>query len=109
MRGRPGHIVDRQQDAREHRSEPGGGGRDQLVDLGLGEDLLARRQRRFGLGANVGITLAVVSNWDDRLIPLMEKLGLATYFEHIIVSVAHGSMSTSATCGRTIAVRGRIS
>ena len=44
-----------------------------------------------------GINLAVVSNWDDRLIPLMEKLGLATYFEHIIVSVAHGAHKPDAS------------
>jgi putative hydrolase of the HAD superfamily len=37
-----------------------------------------------------GLKLAVISNWDDRLIPLLEKLGLATYFDHIVFSAAHG-------------------
>jgi putative hydrolase of the HAD superfamily len=40
---------------------------------------------------SLGIKLAVISNWDDRLIPLLETLGLATYFDHIIVSAAHGA------------------
>lgn len=39
---------------------------------------------------SAGLKLAVISNWDDRLIPLLEKLGLATYFEHIVVSAIHG-------------------
>jgi putative hydrolase of the HAD superfamily len=38
----------------------------------------------------MGLKLAVVSNWDERLGPLLEKLGLATYFDHIIVSAEHG-------------------
>lgn len=38
-----------------------------------------------------GVKLAVISNWDDRLIPLLEKLGLATYFDHIVVSASHGA------------------
>lgn len=38
-----------------------------------------------------GVKLAVISNWDDRLIPLLEKLGLATYFDHIVVSAVHGA------------------
>jgi len=33
-----------------------------------------------------GIRLAVISNWDERLVPLLEKLGLKTYFEEVIVS-----------------------
>jgi putative hydrolase of the HAD superfamily len=40
---------------------------------------------------SMGLKLAVISNWDDRLIPLLEKLGLATYFDDIIVSVVHGA------------------
>ena len=39
---------------------------------------------------SMDLKLAVISNWDDRLIPLLEKLGLATYFDEIIVSAAHG-------------------
>ena len=39
----------------------------------------------------MGLKLAVISNWDDRLIPLLEKLGLATYFDDIIVSAVHGA------------------
>ena len=33
-----------------------------------------------------GLRLAVISNWDERLEPLLQKLGLGTYFRHIIVS-----------------------
>ena len=40
---------------------------------------------------SAGLKLAVISNWDERLIPLLEKLGLATYFDDIIVSTAHGA------------------
>jgi putative hydrolase of the HAD superfamily len=36
--------------------------------------------------ASRGINLAVVSNWDERLVPLLEALGLRKYFETIIVS-----------------------
>jgi len=38
----------------------------------------------------MGLKLAVISNWDERLMPLLEKLGLATYFDDIIVSALHG-------------------
>jgi len=37
------------------------------------------------LAAN-GIKLGIISNWDDRLLPLLERLGLKRYFETIIVS-----------------------
>ncbi|MGZ8939454.1 MAG: HAD-IA family hydrolase [Limisphaerales bacterium] len=43
-----------------------------------------------------GLKLAVISNWDDRLIPLLEKLGLATYFDHIVVSAEHGAHKPDA-------------
>lgn len=33
-----------------------------------------------------GINLGIVSNWDDRLGPLLAKLGLAKYFEAIVIS-----------------------
>jgi putative hydrolase of the HAD superfamily len=33
-----------------------------------------------------GLRLAVISNWDDRLEPLLEKLGLREQFEHLSVS-----------------------
>lgn len=33
-----------------------------------------------------GIKLGIISNWDDRLLPLLERLGLKRYFESIIVS-----------------------
>ncbi|MEI7732382.1 MAG: HAD-IA family hydrolase [Verrucomicrobiota bacterium] len=36
--------------------------------------------------AGKGIPMAVVSNWDDRLRPLLKRLGLAGYFETIIPS-----------------------
>jgi putative hydrolase of the HAD superfamily len=39
----------------------------------------------------IGVKLAVVSNWDDRLRPLLEKLGLATYFDEILVSSLVGA------------------
>lgn len=36
--------------------------------------------------ASRGINLAVVSNWDDRLKPLLEGLGLSRYFETVVIS-----------------------
>ncbi len=33
-----------------------------------------------------GINLGIISNWDDRLLPLLTRMGLAKYFETIIVS-----------------------
>jgi putative hydrolase of the HAD superfamily len=36
--------------------------------------------------ASRGINLGVISNWDERLLPLLHKLDLAKYFEAIIVS-----------------------
>lgn len=39
----------------------------------------------------IGVKLAVVSNWDDRLRPLLEALGLATYFDEILVSSIVGA------------------
>lgn len=33
-----------------------------------------------------GLKLAIISNWDDRLIPLLERLGLKRYFDAVIVS-----------------------
>jgi putative hydrolase of the HAD superfamily len=33
-----------------------------------------------------GINLGIISNWDDRLGPLLAKLGLSKYFEAIIIS-----------------------
>jgi putative hydrolase of the HAD superfamily len=38
-----------------------------------------------------GIKLAVISNWDERLVPLLEILGLANYFSEIVVSSAVGA------------------
>jgi putative hydrolase of the HAD superfamily len=40
--------------------------------------------------ASLGINLGVISNWDDRLPPLLEKLGLRKYFETVIVSCEIG-------------------
>lgn len=40
---------------------------------------------------SMGVKLAVVSNWDERLGPLLEKIGLATYFDEIVVSAAYGT------------------
>ncbi len=36
--------------------------------------------------AALDLRLAVVSNWDDRLGPLLERLGLSKYFEAIVIS-----------------------
>ena len=35
---------------------------------------------------SLGIKLAVISNWDARLGPLLQRLGLATYFDEILIS-----------------------
>jgi putative hydrolase of the HAD superfamily len=32
------------------------------------------------------VRLAVISNWDERLEPLLKKLGLHSYFEAIVIS-----------------------
>jgi putative hydrolase of the HAD superfamily len=45
---------------------------------------------------SMDVKLAVVSNWDDRLVPLLEKLGLATYFDCIIYSAEHGAHKPDA-------------
>ncbi len=34
----------------------------------------------------MGLDLGIISNWDDRLLPLLERLGLSKYFQAIIVS-----------------------
>lgn len=39
----------------------------------------------------MGVRLAVVSNWDERLAPLLETLGLAAYFDRIWVSSELGA------------------
>ncbi len=40
--------------------------------------------------ASRGINLAVISNWDERLLPLLERLGLRKYFETVVVSCEIG-------------------
>ena len=45
---------------------------------------------------SMNLKLAVVSNWDDRLVPLLEKLGLATYFDCIVYSVEQGAHKPDA-------------
>jgi putative hydrolase of the HAD superfamily len=40
--------------------------------------------------ASKGINLGIISNWDERLRPLLDRLGLARYFEVIIVSCEVG-------------------
>lgn len=40
--------------------------------------------------ASLGINLAIISNWDDRLQPLLERLGLRKYFETVVVSCETG-------------------
>jgi putative hydrolase of the HAD superfamily len=37
-----------------------------------------------------GIELGIISNWDYRLPPLLERLGLSGYFEHGIISFREG-------------------
>ena len=54
---------------------------------------------------SMGLKLAVISNWDDRLIPLLEKLGLATYFDEIIVSAVHGAHKPEASIFHHAAAR----
>jgi putative hydrolase of the HAD superfamily len=39
----------------------------------------------------MGLKLAVVSNWDERLVGLLDRLGLAPYFDEIVVSAAVGA------------------
>jgi putative hydrolase of the HAD superfamily len=36
--------------------------------------------------ASQGINLGIISNWDDRLQPLLERLGLRKYFETVVIS-----------------------
>jgi putative hydrolase of the HAD superfamily len=38
-----------------------------------------------------GLKLGVISNWDERLVPLLERLGLAACFDQITVSIAVGA------------------
>ena len=38
-----------------------------------------------------GLRLAVLSNWDERLVPLLQDLGLASHFETIIASTEVGA------------------
>jgi putative hydrolase of the HAD superfamily len=40
--------------------------------------------------ASLGINLGVISNWDERLQPLLEKLGLRKYLETVVVSCEIG-------------------
>jgi putative hydrolase of the HAD superfamily len=42
-----------------------------------------------------GLRLAVISNWDDRLVSLLEGLGLANHFEAIFVSALVGAHKPS--------------
>lgn len=40
--------------------------------------------------ASQGVNLGIISNWDERLRPLLEQLGLAKYFEAVIISCEVG-------------------
>jgi putative hydrolase of the HAD superfamily len=42
-----------------------------------------------------GFRLAVISNWDDRLVSLLQSLGLAKHFEAIVVSALVGAHKPS--------------
>jgi putative hydrolase of the HAD superfamily len=45
--------------------------------------------------ASRGINLGIISNWDERLLPLLHKLDLAKYFDAIIVSCDVGFQKPS--------------
>jgi putative hydrolase of the HAD superfamily len=53
--------------------------------------------------AQNGVRLGVISNWDERLRPLLTSLGLANYFETIIVSCEVGASKPSAVPFRAAA------
>jgi putative hydrolase of the HAD superfamily len=38
-----------------------------------------------------GLKLGVISNWDERLRPLLEQMGLAPYFDALVISAESGS------------------
>ena len=40
--------------------------------------------------ARAGLKLGIISNWDDRLRPLLSALGLSTFFETIVISCEAG-------------------
>lgn len=42
-----------------------------------------------------GLKLAVISNWDERLRPLLQRLGLAVYFQEITLSIEVGATKPS--------------
>ena len=63
------------------------------------EDVIPVLQRAEALG----LTLGVISNWDERLGPLLETLGLATYFKSIVLSVDAGETKPGARIFRTAA------
>lgn len=42
-----------------------------------------------------GLKLGIISNWDERLIPLLRKLGLARHFEAMVVSCEIGAPKPS--------------
>jgi putative hydrolase of the HAD superfamily len=45
---------------------------------------------------SAGLRLAVISNWDERLVPLLERLDLAHYFEVTFVSSVVGAHKPAA-------------
>ena len=45
---------------------------------------------------SAGLRLAVISNWDERLVPLLERLDLAHYFEVTFVSSVVGAPKPAA-------------
>lgn len=63
------------------------------------DDVIPTLQELEGMG----LKLAVVSNWDERLGPLLEKIGLATYFDTVVVSAAHGKHKPDAAIFRCAA------
>jgi putative hydrolase of the HAD superfamily len=45
--------------------------------------------------SSLGVRLGVISNWDDRLLPLLERLRLQDHFEHFAISCDVGSTKPS--------------
>ncbi|MCX7723401.1 MAG: HAD-IA family hydrolase [Verrucomicrobiae bacterium] len=41
--------------------------------------------------ASHGLKLAIISNWDERLRPLLDRLGLSRHFDQIIISIEVGA------------------
>jgi len=58
-----------------------------------------------GALARRGLQLAVISNWDERLRPLLDKLGLSSHFAAIVISVEVGCRKPAPEIFRRAAAR----